>query len=390
MSIFGLISLGGFLLLFLGERSFGTNDLVRWSLDGIGLSMVLVPLFMRSRLVAASTNPALRKARLSGLVLGLVALSGLLLYALGADLVVDKLGFEDELAARWQVAFSCLWPLVLGLGLVPGLLVDRATGASPAAPHPARVRDAVDNGLTAMLAIALLFPLNFLASEFNHRWDLAYFKTTEPGTATAALVENLDEPIEVVLFFPAANDVARETLPYFEALAGPNLEVELVDHALEPVLSKELKVRDNGHVAFVRGEQSETLKIGTDIDKARRTLKKLDSEVQKKLLALAKGERVAYFTSGHGELDWRGSHGPDRKISLLKKLLEALNYKVNNLGPPRGGPTTPPWSSSWAPPIPSCRQRCKPCRPTARRGAACSWRWSPRCRKTWTWASTRC
>jgi hypothetical protein len=340
------ITLGAFIALFLGERTFGDSGMTRWILDAAGLAALLTALVLRLREHQAAVGDYSRRARRVAFGFTLLALAGLLVYALGADLVVDKLGFEDQLAGRWQVVFGSLWPILLAAGLVPMVMVDRAVAASPAAPHPARVSHAIDSGLTAVLAIAILFPLNWLAHDLNHRWDLAYFKTTEPGTATAAIIDNMDEPMEVVLFFPASSDVGREVLPYFEALAGPNLSVSLVDHALEPVRAKDLKVRDNGHIAFVQGEHSETLKVGTDIDKARRTLKKLDSEVQKTLLAMAKGERIAYFTAGHGELDWRGSHGPDRKISLLKKLLEALNYKVETLSIGEGLATAVPDDAS--------------------------------------------
>ena len=340
------LTLGAFLAVFLGERTFGASGMTRWVLDAAGMAALLAALVLRAREHQGAVSDYLRRAQRSAIGFSLLALLGLGFYALGGDLLVDKLGFEDQLAGRWQVAFGALWPVLVAAGLLPMVLVDRAIAASPAAPHPARVRDALDNGLTAVLAIALLFPLNWLAHDLNHRWDLAYFKTTEPGTATAAIIDNMDEPMEVVLFFPASSDVGREVLPYFEALAGPNLSVSLVDHALEPVRAKDLKVRDNGNIAFVQGEHSETLKIGTDLDKARRTLKKLDSEVQKTLLAMAKGERVAYFTSGHGELDWRGSKGPDAKISLLKKLLEALNYKVETLGIGEGLATAVPDDAS--------------------------------------------
>jgi hypothetical protein len=336
----------GFLGMFLGERTFGGSELTRWVLDGLGLLAVVVALVLRLRALTSAVGDFRRRALRASLVLTVAALLGVLLYALGQDPVTDSLGFSDEGAGRWHVAFSALWPVFVLAGLVPLILVDRAIGASPLAPHPARVRDAVDSGLTLALAVALLFPLNYLAHEFNHRWDVAYFKTTAPGTATQALVQNLEQPVQVVLFFPTASDVGREVLPYFEALQSPNLTVEVLDHALAPVRAKDLKVRDNGNIAFVQGEHTETLKIGTDLDKARRTLKKLDSEVQKKLLTLAKGERKAYFTAGHGELDWRGTEGPDTKITLLKKVLEALNFKVETLGIGEGLATAVPDDAS--------------------------------------------
>ncbi len=326
------ITLAGLLLLFLGERIFGTNELVRYVLSGTGLVSLLIAVGLRAK----GLGPGWKHVASRQLTATIAVLAGVALYWIGSDLAVDALGFEDEGAQRWSVAFGALWPIVVALGLVPMMLVDRAATASVVPPHPQRVRQALGGSLTAVLAIALLFPLNYMAHEFNKRWDVTYFRTTAPGTATQALVDNLDEPIRAVLFFATSSDVAREVVPYFEALAGPNLQVEVADHALEPVLAKELKVRDNGVVALVKGEgddqQSEKVKVGTDIDKARRTLKKLDSEVQKALLGLARGTRVAYFTVGHGEMEWRGQHGADRKLSLLKKLLEAFNYDVKTLG----------------------------------------------------------
>ncbi|MFH1467769.1 MAG: Gldg family protein [Pseudomonadota bacterium] len=336
----------GYLAIFIGERTFGDAAIARWVFNDLGILAVLVATALRLRAVRSAEGNYRRRALQVTCWLSELTLVGLTLYVVGLDAVTDLVGLSEDFAHRWHVALNALWPILMFAGLVPLLLVDLAISASPLAPHPARVRDAVDNGLTLALAIALLFPLNYLAHEFNHRWDVAYFKTTEPGTATQNLVANLDQPIEVVLFFPTANDVGREVLPYFEALQSPNLTVEVLDHALAPVRAKDLKVRDNGNIAFIQGEQTETLKIGTDLDKARRTLKKLDSEVQKKLLALAKGERKAYFTAGHGELDWRGTEGPEAKISLLKKLLEALNYKVETLGIGEGLATAVPDDAS--------------------------------------------
>ena len=204
-----------------------------------------------------------------------------------------------------------------------------------------RIHDASLGALATAFALAWIFPLNYLGTEFNKRWDLGYFKTAEVGTRTQALVEGLDQPIEAYLFFPGRSDVTPEIRGYFDKLAGGNLTVSYVDHALEPELSKELKVRDNGNIALVKrveGEdepQVERIKIGEDFDSAKRKLKTLDEEVQKSLTKLVKGKRVAYFTVGHGELYWKGS-GDDftqlDKINAVKKVLESLNYSVKELG----------------------------------------------------------
>lgn len=49
MSLPALIALLGWLLLFFGERTFGTNDTVRMVLGGLGLLGILGALALRDR-----------------------------------------------------------------------------------------------------------------------------------------------------------------------------------------------------------------------------------------------------------------------------------------------------------------------------------------------------
>ncbi|MBN1334694.1 MAG: Gldg family protein [Deltaproteobacteria bacterium] len=325
-------ALTAFLLLFLGERTFAGSPSIRLTLDGLAVVLLLAAVVLRWQALRGATRAA-RVAHRNAFVFLLVAVAGAVVYGLTTGVVLDRLPLGDTGKERWDVILTVLWPILVAAGLVPSVALDRAIVASPVAAHPRRVADARDGALAAVLALCMLFPLNWLAHEFNHRWDVTYFRTTSPGTATQDLVANLQDPLRVVLFFPEANEVAREVVPYFDALSGPNLSVEVVDQALEPETAKDLKIRENGHIVFVVADRNEKIKIGTDIDRAKKTLKTFDAEVQKAMLKLAKGKRVAYFTSGHGEMAWRGTETADRKISLLKKVLEeALNFQVQSLG----------------------------------------------------------
>ena len=68
-----------------------------------------------------------------------------------------------------------------------------------------------------------------------------------------------------------------------------NLEVAYVDQALEAQLAKELKVQKNGTIALVRGtgddQQVQRIRIGEELSKAERKLKKLDEEVASLMVA---------------------------------------------------------------------------------------------------------
>jgi len=330
-----ILFLLGLLTVFMGERVIGGLDTTRFVLDGLGGLLVLggVGLFARSR---SDAGPEQRAAHAVPLVHAGVGAAALLIYVLGIEPVVDALGFADDATEhRYQVVITAIWPIVLLAGTLAMAAADRVLAASPVVVATARVKNAGLGALSLAFALAMLFPLNYLASQTNERWDFGYFKTARAGTSTISMVQSLDEPITAYLFFPTASDVTEELRTYFADLGGGALKVEYVDHALEPELAKELKVRDNGYIAFVRGEgdeqQVERVKIGEDFDAARRKLKKLDTEVRDALLKMARGQKVAYFTAGHGELYWGAEQAVDHKTSSLRKVLRALNYKVEEL-----------------------------------------------------------
>ena len=346
MRLPGILYLLGMALLFLGERLVGGEDLSRYTLDMLGLLGVLAALGLMARDMGSA--PANQKAAWkTGLVYGGVGLASLGVYALQSDMVLDALAFaEDDTERKYEVAISVAWSILWLAGTLPFLAVDRGLSVAPKAAVPRRVAERAAGGLSFALAFAFLFPLNYLASETNERWDLGYFKTAQPGTSTLALADGVEEPVVIYAFFPSSSDVTAEIRTYLDLLDRGQVRVEYVDHALEPELAKELKVRDNGYLVFVRGEgedqQIERLKVGTDFDSAKRTLKKLDQEVRENLLKVGRGKKTAYVTVGHGELFWKGGELPDDKINNLKKVLRALNYKVKELGLAEGLQTDVP------------------------------------------------
>ena len=327
MSPSGISFLVGFFAIFLAERMFGGNDVVRWSLLGIGGLLSLAAVALRA--TTLKKHAAATKTALGFYVLALLSLA---LYVAGGKDVVDSLGLTTESAEHLRTALQVLAPLVWLVGALPALAIDRTLYASPQSVHPRRLKTAVEGGLALAFGLAMLFPMNWLAKEYNERFDYGFFKTTAVGESTRSIVENLTEPIRVVLFFPASSEVLREVEPYFDGLEGDNVSVEIIDHAMAPELAKEWKVKDNGNVAFVRGEAVEVIKLGDKLDGARKELRKLDSKVQTALLKLARDKRTAYFTVGHEEAYWKGAASEDENTDTLKKVIEGLNFKVKELG----------------------------------------------------------
>lgn len=365
MSASSIAYLVGMAALFVGQRLLVGFDGMQWAASLGGLVAVLFAAVLRYRGLRGATDEGERFGHRVALSCLLVGLASIVVYAATTETVVRGLTLDAQAEERWLGVWQSLWPIVWLLGTVPMLVVDYAIISSPVMMPVRRIRDMAGHGVIAALGIAIVFPLNYIATKKNERWDLAYFKTAQPGTATMAIVQSLEQPVHVRIFMPPSSEVAQELRSYFAQLEGPNVTVELIDQAAEPRLAKALSVRDNGVVTITQGEVdlddvvpptpeaedakaedeaevetgkpkpiTRTLKVATDLEKAKRTLKKLDGEVQTILRELGHGERVAYFTTGHGELGWDGGSqaAMDRQTTALKSRLKQLGFKVKQLG----------------------------------------------------------
>jgi hypothetical protein len=327
MSPSGFLYLIGFFAVFLAERLFSANDSVHWPLLGLGVVLILGS--FGARMTTMGKHPGATKAALGFSGLSVLAL---VLYGVNSGDVLDGMGLSGDTLAHAHVALQALVPLLWVIGALPAIAIDRTLHTSPHSLHSRRLRTAIEGGLALSFGLGMLFPMNWLATEYNKRFDYGFFKTTAVGDSTRSIVENLTEPIRVVLFFPASSEVLREVRPYFDDLEGENLSVEVMDTAMAPDLAKEWKIKDNGTVALVRGDAVEQIKLTDKLDTAKKDLRKLDSKVQTALLKLARDKRTAYFTVGHEEFFWKNAPNDDENTDTLKKVVEGLNFKVKELG----------------------------------------------------------
>jgi hypothetical protein len=338
-----LTLLSGLGLFYAGERLF-SEDVVHMAFSGGGVVVVAIALAVRARRMMAAQGGR-KTAETAAMVFGCIAAASILLYLPRTDAVVNGLGLTGDTADHWRVVFEVLAPLAALIGTIPMIVVDRALAAHPILLPMGATRRAVESGLAAALGLALVFPLNYLASQHKWDYDTSYFKVTDAGTSTLALVRGLDEPVEVFLFFDPGSDVAESMRSYFDTLESESqgrITVQFVDQAVDPKLSEDLKVRENGFVAMRRGDAIEKFKVGTDMDKAKRELKKLDENVQKYLLKIAKGPQNAYMMVGHGEASSKEKDDPLHKLNAYKQLLESKNFKIKNFGVVEGSADTVP------------------------------------------------
>ncbi|MEM6992378.1 MAG: Gldg family protein [Myxococcota bacterium] len=350
-------------LLFIAERTLVDSPLQAPLRTGAFAALVIVAV-MRVRRVMRAKDEGLKKGHRLSLILFLVGCAAVALYWATTDDFVRGLELTEKGESRYLGSMQSLWPLVWLLGTIPMLAVDAALTGAPVVLPMGRLRASLTHGLIAAMGIGLVFPVNYIAKEKNERWDLAYFKTPAPGTATHKLVEALEQPVTVRIFMPPSSEVAQELRAYFAPLEGSKLSVEILDQAAQPRLAKALSIRDNGTVALTTGDVAVLMKdpkakdeapegeepeaeeeepkpvtrrvrVNPEFDKAKRTLAKIDREVQKALIELGQGERIAYLTTGHGEIDWSGQ---DEQVSIraFRRALLDLGFKVKGLSLQQG------------------------------------------------------
>lgn len=331
-STLSLSALGaGHALLFLGERLLGEGHPWRLAASGLGAAAVLFGLGVRAW--AWSRAPRRGEARpLLGVMLGAWGASalGLLLYA---ATLPDLLTLPPDALTALRVA----WPIVWLAGAAPALFMELSWRSMEGAERleGRRVTASGRAGLVVALAAAWLGALNYVGAAWDVHADLRTVKDLQPSGATLELARAMPRPVQVTLFFPPANEVGERVRPYFQALAdasGGQLTLTSADQEADPALAETLAVRRNGAVVLTQGEDlREQITLSTEERQAENYLKKLDQDVHRRLARLTRGERVAYFVSGHGERRRKADKSDPRGLSGLEDLLKQNNIRAKNL-----------------------------------------------------------
>ncbi|MDY7229114.1 Gldg family protein [Hyalangium rubrum] len=329
------------------------GGLVLERIAGAGTALTAIVVARTVLLLAVVGWAATRMAQASGgrkvlwrwaLLCYVVGFVGLLLYTAQSELGTRLLGTAlSQSSPKLAVVSQALFPALLVLSLLPLALLEASAAAMARAPvlETERAHGALFSGLGTAFVLIFSFSAMYVATQLDKTWDLSYFRTAKPGESTRKLIQGLNEPLQVTLFFPPANEVGEAVAQYFRELGqdAPQLQVERLDQAVEPSRARTLGVSTNGVVVFSRGEQREVLTVGLEIDRARGQLQRLDQEVQKRLLTVARPRRVLYLTTGHGERgDGKAAPGetPRPGIGQLKELMRAQNVEVQPLGVAEG------------------------------------------------------
>jgi hypothetical protein len=331
----------GLLLIYVGERLIAAGR-ASALLTVAGVAAVLGAAAWRG-LGARKASAGVRStARMLLLLYGLGALA-LLLHFAGSDFGARLFGRPLDLRMpRLAGALAVLWPALVLAGTLPVLLIELSLAGMAHAPvlDARRVRAAMLSGLGTALAIVFCFSVAYVTAERNLKVDLAYFRSARAGTATKKLVAALDQPVQVYLFYPPANDVGEELASYFADLTreSSQLTVTRLDQAVEPARAHELGVSGNGVIVVARDKRREQIAVPVKLESARSKLRVLDQEVHKRLVTVSRGTRVAYFVQGHEERTFDPIGETDRRttVRLLRDLLSELGFQAKELGLAQG------------------------------------------------------
>ena len=326
----------GLLALYVGERLVGNGPFR--ALSVLGAVLVLGAVVTRGLRVAATSGD--RKAAESTLLaLVLVGVAGLALYAASSDLVLSFAAHTmDRGWPRLAGVLSVLWPVLVAFSVLPTMFVELAWSSVARAPKTeiVRIHDAAMTGIGLVGAITFALALGYVATQRDGKLDLSYFRTARPGESTRKIVQQLDAPLDISIFYPPSSDVKEEVESYFQDLAkeSPQLKIATYDNAVDISKAKELNVSANGIVVISRAGRKETLNVGVELDGARNQLRNLDKDVQKRLLQVARPGRTIYLTSGHGERGFDPANDTDKRPTLrdLREVLQGQSYAVRTIG----------------------------------------------------------
>lgn len=210
----------------------------------------------------------------------------------------------------------CLGLIVLGLA-ASALLAPRKTKEF----FTGRQARYGSNVLVSFLAVlGIVVVLNVIANNNSMRWDLTADKEHSLSPETLDILSKLTKPVEAQAFYTSnmSSKTASTLLESFKYNSNGKFSYQFINPDTDPVTAQQAGITRDGTVVLTMDGRSEQL---TFID---------EQALASALVRLSNpGQRVIYFTTGHGELDTAGSD--DNGLSSLKTALEGKNYTVKTL-----------------------------------------------------------
>lgn len=328
----------GLALFFTAERYYKAES-AHGLILGLGMAALvvatLIPFLLAKQSIAKGFTEEGKGYRWLGGWQALVLLSPLV-FLVYQRFMIDYTDPETLIQKLLLVAWAS--PLILGAAIGFGLEIAFMHHGQGEHADLSRVRVSGRSWLKVGLLLGAFVALNYTAAKKDRSFDWSYFKSTRPGESTQKMVGKLEQPMEIVVFFPYRNEVLPYVMDYVSALQqlSPQIKVQQYDKDINPTQAEEFKVTQNGQIVLRYNDRREKIDVGTKITQARANLRKFDSLFQQAFLTLASKQKIAYFYRGHDEMDWSSTQDPLRLLRGVEILLRSQNYDTRYFGSAEG------------------------------------------------------
>ena len=339
----------GTLLYYTAMRYFVASDYF-WHLVDAGLVLACSSLVFTWLHVRRSKSKGLTGEAHSYLYT--LIWQGLLVFALLAHVAYFWLTQDaPQIDTFVKKLLLVLWllPLIIALSTAIGMETSLHANGRGRFGEPQRVLKSGLGWSLVGILLGILLNANYLAVEHNHVSDWSYLKVTSVSKTTQAMIDDLDQQLEVYAFFTQDNEVYPFVNEYLASLAATskNITVKVLDKDISPLQSEKFRVHKNGNLVLTQVQvqankeedktpQYEKIYLGTELRIARAKLRGLDAWMQKALLQLLSDPRKVYFTRGHGEFTWNYQRDPRRSLRVVRSLLKKQNFRLRELGLDKG------------------------------------------------------
>ncbi|MGB7249196.1 MAG: Gldg family protein [Phormidesmis sp.] len=238
-------------------------------------------------------------------------------YVVWPGLVLVSAGLVVGLLNGWTVAAVAL--LVIGVMLmVAGISASDYVGF-----WQRRSTQAGTNAAVSVLSVLVILGLiNFLGVRYDSRTDFTEGQLLTLSPASMQVVENLEQPTEVLIFEAAPNPTDQQLLENYRRF-NQDFTYRYVDPFAEPQLAQQMGVESGGEV-FVQAGDRKLL-----VQRVNPQEPLTERQLTNKLAQLSQDNvAVVYFLQGHGEYAIDGSKAGFFEAATR---LKDQNYTVESL-----------------------------------------------------------
>jgi ABC-type uncharacterized transport system involved in gliding motility auxiliary subunit len=173
--------------------------------------------------------------------------------------------------------------------------------------------------LRTLAVLVILGLVNFLAVQYPYKVDLSANQRFTLAPESQKLVQNLKEPVRVIIFDQQITPPARQLLENYRKVAGDKFSFEVIDPRSNPVKAQDFGVQGFGEVHLESGKRRERLREPLTESSLSNAIVRLTQSKQGNVVLL----------QGHGEKSLEpGQRG---SMSQAQQALQARNFNVQPL-----------------------------------------------------------